>query len=136
MFFKNKSMQKYNNICWMICVLIVLIIIYFIIINKKYVDYFMNINAPNYGAMDFNSLNKCQVPSLNSDKCYQSKYFECPVINGSYKQCTNNYIPKPTESNCDCSNRTFDMCPYPFKLSEDCYYHKIGFDRNKFNLKV
>lgn len=71
------------------------------------------------------------VPTLNTYQCWLSKEFECPNKNGSYLQCTNNYIPQPTEKNCDCSNRTFEMCPYPYKISENKYYKEIGFDRKK-----
>jgi len=74
-------------------------------------------------------LEKCQVPTLNTEQCYQSLYFECPVINGSYSQCTNNYIPLPKQYNADCRNRTFEMTPYPWKISENCYYHNVGFKR-------
>jgi len=131
------SLSK-SNIIALLILLFILIILYFIIINNKYkkIDTFMSINPPNYSKMNFNNLNSCQVPTLNSDKCYQSKYFECPLINGSFKQCTNNYIPQPKEGNCDCSNRTFEMCPYPFKLSEDCYYHKNKFNRDIFDLNL
>lgn len=129
------SLSK-SNIIALLIILFVLIILYFFMINNKKIDNFMSINPPNYNKMNFKNLNSCQVPTLNSDKCYQSKYFECPVINGSFKQCTNNYIPQPKEGNCDCSNRTFDMCPYPFKLSEDCYYHKNKFNRDKFDFNL
>ena len=77
------------------------------------------------------NLNSCQVPTLNTEQCYKSRYYECPIANGSYLQCTNNYIPKPTEYNSDCGNRTFDMVPYPWKISENCYYNKIRFNREK-----
>jgi hypothetical protein len=83
-----------------------------------------------------NILNYCQVPSLNTEQCYKSKFFECPIVNGSYLQCTNNYIPKPDKYNADCSNRTFEMVPYPWKISENCYYNKINFDRNEKYGKV
>jgi hypothetical protein len=83
-----------------------------------------------------NILSSCQVPNLNTEQCYKSKYFECPITNGSYSQCTNNYIPSPDEFNSDCSNRTFEMVPYPRKISENCYYNKINFDKNKKYIKV
>jgi hypothetical protein len=83
-----------------------------------------------------NNLNSCQVPSLNTSQCYKSRYYECPIVNGSYLQCTNNYIPKPSEYNADCGNRTFEMVPYPWKISENCYYNKIGFNREKEFEKV
>jgi len=81
-------------------------------------------------------LNECQVPTLNTQQCYKSRNYECPIVNGSYLQCTNNYIPSPKHYNADCGNRTFDMVPYPWKISENCYYNKIGFDRNKKYDKV
>lgn len=83
----------------------------------------------NYEKID--NLTQCMVPTLNTEQCYKSRYYECPIVNGSYLQCTNNYIPKPSDYNADCGNRTFDMVPYPWKISENCYYNKIGFDRNE-----
>ncbi len=80
------------------------------------------------------ALKKCQVPTLTTEQCYRSRYYECPIANGSYLQCTNNYIPKPNEYNADCGNRTFDMVPYPWKISEDCYYNNIGFSRDIYQI--
>lgn len=82
------------------------------------------------------NLNSCQVPNLTTEQCYKSRFYECPIVNGSYLQCTNNYIPKPNMYNADCGNRTFEMVPYPWKISENCYYNKIGFNRNKEFEKV
>ena len=82
------------------------------------------------------NLNSCQVPNLTTEQCYKSRFYECPIVNGSYLQCTNNYIPKPNMYNADCGNRTFEMVPYPWKISENCYYNKIGFNRDKFELDV
>ena len=116
-------------------IIFILIIIIFILLanlqrygginNEKYMD-----------SLKKNNLYKCQVPTLNTEQCYKSRYFECPIVNGSYLQCTNNYIPKPTEYNADCGNRTFEMVPFPWKISENCYYDKIGFDREKEFNKV
>jgi hypothetical protein len=80
---------------------------------------------------EYENLVESQVPTLNTQQCWMSKEFECPPKNGSYLQCTNNYIPKPDQKNCDCSNRTFEMCPFPYKISENEYYKKIGFNRQK-----
>ncbi len=88
-----------------------------------------NLTQPINSEMD--NLAFSQVPTLTTDQCWKSRYFECPVANGSYLQCTNNYIPKPSQYNADCGNRTFEMTPYPWKISEDAYYNKIGFDREK-----
>ncbi len=77
------------------------------------------------------NLINASVPTLNTYQCWLSREFECPTKNGTYLQCTNNYIPKPNEKNCDCGNRTFEMCPFPYKISENKYYKEIGFNRQK-----
>lgn len=110
-------------------------------IGNIYNDYYnnmenTNIYDNNYKPRNLKELEKCQVPSLNTEQCYKSRYYECPIVNGSLLQCTNNYIPKPNQYNADCGNRTFDMTPYPWKISENCYYDKIGFDRKKAFDKV
>jgi hypothetical protein len=111
-----------------------------IIIEEELVNNLKNINnVANEANLDSNipnALNSCQVPSLNTEQCYKSRYFECPIVNGTYLQCTNNYIPKPEKYNADCGNRTFEMVPYPWKISENCYYDKIKFNRNKTYDKV
>ena len=121
-------------ILYFIIVLIFIIIIWLILLNvkknniKKILE---EIGFTNYDNNEISELNKCQVPSLNTEQCYKSRYFECPIVNGSYLQCTNNYIPKPNTYNADCGNRTFEMVPYPWKISENCYYNKINFNREK-----
>lgn len=72
-----------------------------------------------------NILRKCQVPTLGTEKCFWSQYQECPRYNGSYQQCTNNYIPKNGTGRCDCRNRTFEMCPSPYKVSDKCVYNSL-----------
>lgn len=102
-------------------------------------NFYNNLNNPlNYNNQtdDFNDLKKCQVSTLNTEQCYKSREYECPIVNGTHLQCTNNYIPKPKEYNADCGNRTFDMVPYPWKISENCYYNSINFDREKKYNKV
>jgi hypothetical protein len=111
-------------------------------IGNIYNDYYNNIDYPeqngeinpynnDYKPIMLNKLRDCQVPTLNTEQCYKSRFYECPIVNGSMLQCTNNYVPKPKEYNADCGNRTFEMTPYPWKISENCYYNKIGFDRQK-----
>lgn len=120
-------------------VILILLWLYLLQIREKNLEIIFEeagfINNANINENE-NILNSCQVPSLNTEQCYKSKFFECPIVNGSYLQCTNNYIPKPNEYNADCSNRTFEMVPYPWKISENCYYNKINFDRNKKYNKV
>ena len=105
-----------------------------LLISKKKI--FEKIGFENQDYSPINNLNKCQVPSLNTEQCYKSRYYECPIVNGTYLQCTNNYIPKPSEYNADCGNRTFEMVPYPWKVSENCYYDSIKFNREKEFEKV
>jgi hypothetical protein len=59
-------------------------------------------------------LKMCQVPTLSMEDCFKNEYNKCPKYNGSYDQCTNNYIPEPSKKNCPCKNRAF-------KISEKCY---------------
>ena len=77
-------------------------------------------NQHEYTPANEEALKACQVPTLNSEQCYKSREYECPIVNGTYLQCTNNYIPKPSEYNADCGNRTFEMVPPPWKISENC----------------
>ena len=134
-------------ILFFLIIMVLLIILWILLINnrKHTLDTILeeagytNINndTPNNNFPDnINKLNSCQVPNLSTDQCYKSRFFECPIVNGSYLQCTNNYIPKPEQYNADCGNRTFEMVPYPWKISENCYYNKIGFDREKKYGKV
>jgi hypothetical protein len=122
-----------------ICIIIIVLIIVLYNHNKRKTynlskvleeSSFTNCNdnsKKNNNSAQMNDLSKCQVPTLNTEQCYKSRYYECPIVNGTYLQCTNNYIPKPNEYNADCGNRTFDMVPYPWKISENCYYNSIGF---------
>jgi hypothetical protein len=98
-------------------------------------DSFSEINNP-ISKSEYENLVESQVPTLNTQQCWMSKEFECPPKDGSYLQCTNNYIPKPEQKNCDCSNRTFEMCPFPYKISENEYYKKIGFNRDAYSFSA
>jgi hypothetical protein len=66
----------------------------------------------------------CQMPPTTQQHAWDSKVFLCPYSNGSYAQCTNNYVPTYEKENCDPMNRTFEMCPTPYQISECCYYNK------------
>jgi short subunit fatty acids transporter len=115
-----------------IIIIILIIIILILCTNKKKDTFINNIDHKDHkNGVDMNVLAKCNVPNLNSDQCYKSRYYECPIVNGTYLQCTNNYIPLPKEYNADCANRTFEMVTYPWKISENCYYNNIGFNRAK-----
>ena len=62
-----------------------------------------------------------KMPDVGSLKCLLTEYNRCPKFDGSYKQCTNNYIPTPKFGNCPCHNRTFEMCPQKWKVAENVY---------------
>jgi len=81
-------------------------------------------------------IKKCEVPNLNTEQCYKSNQYECPIVNGSYLQCTNNYIPLPTTFNAPCNNRTFEATKPDNKISVNCYYDNIGWNRDKFKLSL
>ena len=65
-------------------------------------------------------LQKCQVGNMTQQQCFENEHYECPPLNGSYEQCTNNYIPQPKNNYCECHNRWFSLCPFPYKVSEKC----------------
>lgn len=66
---------------------------------------------------DYKLLSDNQVPSLSQQKCFEGEYCNCPKYNGSYDQCTNNY-KHPFSDFCQCNNRNFELCPFPFKFLE------------------
>jgi hypothetical protein len=76
---------------------------------------------------------RCHIPTLNTQQCWQSRYFECPVTNGSYKQCTNNYMPLPKRGNalCETGRAGFEMAPPKLKISENCYYQSTNLISNQ-----
>jgi hypothetical protein len=132
------------DIIYIFLFVIIILIIIWICCKKKfeiagytnsepsdYINYDLKNELPISTNKNTDILNTCQVPTLSTDQCYKSKFYECPIVNGSYLQCTNNYIPKPEKYNAPCENRTFEMTPYPWKISENCYYNKINFDRDK-----
>lgn len=100
--------------------------------NKEKMD------MKNYGALDVqtapitlseeDAFARCHVPSLNTQQCWESRFFQCPVINGSYSQCTNNNLPLPKYGNapCETGRAGFEMAPPKYKISENCYYETTG----------
>jgi len=127
-------------IYFFILIIILLIVLWIVLLQfrKTNLEIILEeVGFTNYNEkINENALVECQVPTLNTEQCYKSREYECPIVNGTYLQCTNNYIPKPNEYNADCGNRTFDNVPYPWKISENCYYDKIKFNRDKTYNKV
>lgn len=103
----------------MIIYFVILLILLAILFRKKSLT-----TIPNkYYKCQHCALNKCQVPTLNGEQCYLSQYYKCPPYDGSYVQCTNNYAS--LDDICPCENRTFELCPYPYKISSKCYQTKF-----------
>lgn len=65
---------------------------------------------------------KCQSGDLTAQRCWEQRVFQCPRINGSYKQCTNNYVPQPLTNYCSCEGNR-DVCPWPYKINSQCFVH-------------
>ncbi len=65
-----------------------------------------------------------QVPTLTSEQYYRLRFQQCNPYNGSYCQCTNNYIPLPTSGYCQPYNRGMEVCPYPYKVADALLYKK------------
>lgn len=104
------------------------IIFIFIILSsiKKYTNNKLLDNTSeqsNYFECQKNALLNCQIPTVSQKNCYLSKYYKCPKVNGTYLQCTNNYWSY--DNVCKCENRTFEMCPYPYKIDGVCYQKKL-----------
>ena len=76
----------------------------------------------------------CQRMPTTQEHAWYSRAFLCPPSNGSYQQCTNNYIPTFEKENCDPMNRTYEMCPYPYAISEKCYYEKTPLSTYEKNI--
>lgn len=70
-------------------------------------------------------LQKNQAPVFNMEQCYLNRFEQCNPYNGSYRQCTNNYIPQPKTNHCQCRNRSNELCPSPYRVSELGMYRDL-----------
>ena len=66
-----------------------------------------------------NNVACCSITPKNQQQCFESKYNPCCDINGSYKQCTNNFKHK-IECQCDQNTLNLDICKKP--TNEKCFY--------------
>jgi len=66
----------------------------------------------------------CYNDPLTTAKCWTTKKFPCPRLNGSYQQCTNNFKHKVNIANC--LERSYYYSPKDERLSERCVYGKQG----------
>jgi hypothetical protein len=77
--------------------------------HQKYFEYFF-----------INTNNKCKIPVLRADRCYETKKPLCPQYDGTYIQCTNNIIPPYNVVNCN--SRAVEVSIPDERLSEKCLY--------------
>jgi hypothetical protein len=121
---------------YIFCCIIIIIILVFIFINHNDGLYNNSKYKPQNiikfrNNKDFNIKNnkkyfkECKVDTLNNVECLLSQYNKCPQLNGSYCQCTNNYLPKSPIGRCKCNNRGFELCPNKYKISDKCYNLKL-----------
>jgi hypothetical protein len=85
------------------------------------------IQAPllDYKPLEPGNLAKCmqeanctaRVDTMPSSMYYKYRFYQCNPYNGSYAQCTNNYIPLPPVGLCEENGYNEDVCPYKLKPS-------------------
>lgn len=115
------------NILWPFLFLFAIAGATVVIYNNKYniADYnahqYVNSDLIPVPKKEMEVLKGVQIPTVNQEQCLLNEYCNCPRYNGSYEQCTNNYIPSPNQNHCDCNNRNFELCPWPFKTFESWY---------------
>ncbi len=110
---------------WLLFVFLLLLIV-IVFGNKFQLEGFqtqIQNDLEDFFACQARALDKCQVPTLSTSQCFWSEYYKCPKYNGSYAQCTNNY--RSLDKICECQNRGFEVCPYPYKISEKCYQEAL-----------
>jgi len=65
---------------------------------------------------------KSKFSSIPASGYYKYRYNQCNPYNGSYCQCTNNYIPLPPIGKCQENGWMEDVCPYEYRLKPSSYY--------------
>ena len=118
------------NISFVLIIFLFLVILYVIFNNNnKYLQKFINFkvlsNKKNCNASVI-AKKQCQLSkNTNTYKCFLNQCDLCPM--SSYKQCTNNYPINlyPPISSCSCKNRSFELCPYPYRSSNSCMINKL-----------
>lgn len=81
-------------------------------------------NSPRLDQCLNSSIKESQIPTLTSEGYYRNRFEQCNPYNGSYCQCTNNYVPLPTVGYCQPYNRGMEVCPYPYKVSSAGVYQR------------
>lgn len=120
----------YNLVYFFTTLLLFIILIYLITYNFNETQNNIQKNLKNLKKVDrvfskSNPYEECQSGALTSQQCWEQRVFKCPRYNGSYKQCTNNYVPEPRSNYCSCTGFR-DVCPWPYELNSTCFNKEVG----------
>ena len=61
-------------------------------------------------------------PTLPASLYYKYRFQQCNPYNGSYCQCTNNYVPLPPVGLCQPNGWSEDVCPYKYRVKPSKMY--------------
>jgi hypothetical protein len=62
------------------------------------------------------------VTTLPASLYYKYRFQQCNPYNGSYCQCTNNYVPLPPVGLCQPNGWNEDVCPYQYRVKPSAMY--------------
>lgn len=111
---------------YLVLTLLIILLIIVEYTNQPTITILTPFNQDHESCCDLKQImTKCRIPDVNQQLCYFTKDPLCPRYNGSYKQCTNNYLPPQNTPTCPCNNRTFRLCPLKYKVSQRCVNNKI-----------
>ena len=65
---------------------------------------------------------KSRFNTLPASLYYKYRFQQCNPYNGSYCQCTNNYIPLPPVGLCQQNGWNEDVCPYEYRVKPSSMY--------------
>jgi hypothetical protein len=65
---------------------------------------------------------KSKFNTLPASLYYKYRFQQCNPYNGSYCQCTNNYIPLPPIGYCQQNGWNEDVCPYKYRIKPSSMY--------------
>jgi hypothetical protein len=65
---------------------------------------------------------KSKFDTLPASLYYKYRFQQCNPYNGSYCQCTNNYIPLPPVGLCQQNGWNEDVCPYIYRVKPSSIY--------------
>jgi hypothetical protein len=65
---------------------------------------------------------KAITPTLSASLYYKYRFQQCNPYNGSYCQCTNNYIPLPPVGMCQPNGWNEDVCPFKYRVKPSDMY--------------